>query len=79
MERRRCVTKTRIQELTKEGFVRNYKAKSGEHIPVGLYMSIMRERTGKLPGYVCIARDMRQINKLVVDLEKQRRRLKSGP
>ncbi|MEK6622118.1 MAG: ATP-binding protein [Planctomycetota bacterium] len=62
--------KTRIQELTKEGFVRNYKAKSGEHIPVGLYMSIMRERTGKLLGYVCIARDMRQINKLVVDLEK---------
>lgn len=62
--------KTRIQDLTKEGFVRNYKAKSGEHIPVGLYISIMRERTGKLLGYVCIARDMRQINKLVVDLEK---------
>jgi PAS domain S-box-containing protein len=62
--------KTRIQDLTKEGFIRNYKAKSGEHIPVGLYMSIMRERTGKLLGYVCIARDMRQINKLVVDLEK---------
>ena len=62
--------KTRIQDLTKEGFIRNYKAKSGEHIPVGLYISIMRERTGKLLGYVCIARDMRQINKLVVDLEK---------
>ncbi len=68
--------KTRIQELTKEGFVRNYKAKSGEHIPVGLYMSIMRERTGKLLGYVCIARDMRQINKLVVDLEKAKAEIK---
>lgn len=62
--------KTRLQELTKEGFIRDYKAKSGEHIPVGLYTAIMRERNGKFLGYVCVARDMRQINKLVVDLEK---------
>lgn len=62
--------KTRLQELTKEGFIRDYKAKSGENIPVGLYTAIMRERNGKFLGYVCVARDMRQTNKLVVDLEK---------
>lgn len=67
--------KTRLQELTKEGFIRDYKTKSGEKIPVGLYTSIMRDRKGKMLGYVCVARDMRQINRLVVDLEKAKAEL----
>ena len=64
--------KTKIQELSEEGSIRDYKTKSGESIPMSLFTPIMRSQDGRLLGYVCVARDMRQINKLIIDIEKAR-------
>ncbi|MBM4054911.1 MAG: PAS domain S-box protein [Planctomycetes bacterium] len=69
--------KTRLQELTKEGFIRNCKTKSGENIPIGLHTSTMQDLNGKLLGYVCIARDMRQINDLILELDTANAKLKN--
>jgi len=60
---------TRLKKLMKEGSVRDYnmtyKTKTGEKIPVSFSGSAMRDNKGKLVGIVGIARDMREINRLM--------------
>ncbi|MBU4273897.1 MAG: PAS domain S-box protein [Planctomycetes bacterium] len=60
---------TRLTELIKEGSIRNcdmtYKTKSGEEIPVSFSGSAMRDKEGELIGIVGIARDMREIKRLM--------------
>ena len=67
--------KTKIQELTEKGYIRDYKTKSGEMIPMSLYTPMMQNQKGKILGYVCVARDMRQINTLIIDIEYARSEL----
>jgi len=60
---------TRLKKLIKEGSVRDYdmtyKTKLGEKIPVSFSGSVMMDKKGELVGIVGIARDMREINRLM--------------
>ena len=68
---------TRMKKLIEEGSIRNYdmtyKTKSGEKIPVTFSGSVMRDKEGELIGIVGIARDMREIKKRIVELERFRK------
>ncbi len=59
----------KLKKLVKDGFVRDsdmaYRAKSGEIIPVDFSGSVMRDEDGNLSGIVGIARDMREIKRLI--------------
>ncbi|CAN2038984.1 two-component system, NtrC family, sensor kinase [Candidatus Magnetomoraceae bacterium gMMP-15] len=59
---------TKLQELIKKDSVQNlhlfYYTKYNEKIPVSISGSVMRNKEGELIGIVCVARDMREINKL---------------
>ncbi len=63
----------RLRRLIEEGSVHDfdmtYKAKSGEKIPVSFSGSVMRDKDDKLVGVIGVAHDMRQIRKMVTDLE----------
>ena len=60
---------TRLQRLIKEGTVRDYdmkyRTKKGEIIPVSFSGSVMRDEEGELVGIVGIARDIREIKRLM--------------
>jgi|ETNmetMinimDraft_33_1059910.scaffolds.fasta_scaffold01907_2 PAS domain S-box-containing protein len=60
---------TEMEELLKEGSVRNYetnyKTKSGEKIPIRFFSSVMKDKDGNLIGIVGIAHDMREIMSFV--------------
>jgi len=60
---------TRFERLIKEGSARDYdmtyKTKSGEKIPVSFSGSVIRDKEGKLVGFVGVARDMREIKRLM--------------
>jgi two-component system, LuxR family, sensor kinase FixL len=60
---------TRLQTLIQKGYLRDYdityKTKSGEKIPVNFSGAVMRDKDGQLSGIVGIARDMRQMNRLM--------------
>lgn len=51
------------------GEIGHFKTSTGEEIPVSLHMSLLKKEKGELIGYVCVARDMRDINELIEDLE----------
>jgi len=59
----------RMKKLIGEGSIRDYdmtyKTKSGEKIPVSFSGSVMRDEKGELVGVVGIARDMREIRRLM--------------
>jgi len=59
----------KFKKLLKDGFVRdydiNYWTKTGERIPVSFSGSILRDKKGRLLGFVGIARDMREIRRLM--------------
>jgi len=46
-----------------------YSGNSGTRIPVNLTGSVMRDAEGELAGIVCVARDMRQLDTLIEDLD----------
>lgn len=52
-----------------------FKTREGEEIPVSLHMSLLKKEKGELIGYVCVARDMRDINELIEDLEQAKSEL----
>ena len=58
---------TRLKELIKEGFIKEYdmtyKTKSGEMIPVSFSGAVMKDKDGELIGIVCIGRDLRERKK----------------
>jgi len=60
---------TRLKKLMKGRSVRDYnmtyKTKTGEKIPVSFSGSVIRDNKGKLVGIVGIARNMREINRLM--------------
>ncbi|MEW6558342.1 MAG: PAS domain S-box protein [Elusimicrobiota bacterium] len=60
---------TKWEKLLKEGWVRDYemdyKTKTGEKIPVSFSGSVMKDKQGEISGIVGIARDMREINRLM--------------
>ncbi|MEW6163409.1 MAG: HD domain-containing phosphohydrolase, partial [Nitrospirota bacterium] len=60
---------TRLEKLIEEGSIRDYdmtyKTKAGEKIPVSFSGSVMRDKEGSLIGVVGIARDMREIKRLM--------------
>ena len=60
---------TRMKKLIEEGSIRDYdmtyKTKSGEKIPVSFSGSVMRDKDDELVGIVGIARDMREIRRLM--------------
>jgi len=59
----------RLKKLMKEGTVRDYnmkyRTKKGDVIPVSFSGSVMRNKDGNLVGIVGIARDMREIKRLM--------------
>lgn len=63
---------TKLEKLIREGTIKDYdityKTKSGEKIPVSFSGSVMRNKEEELIGIVGIARDMREIKKLITDL-----------
>jgi PAS domain S-box-containing protein/diguanylate cyclase (GGDEF)-like protein len=60
---------TKLKKLIEEESIRDYdikyRTKKGKIIPVSLCGSVMRDKEGKLLGFVCIARDMREIKRLM--------------
>ncbi len=60
---------TRLEKLLKEGSVRDYDmaylTKGKERIPVDFNGSVMRDKDGNLLGIVGVARDMREIKRLM--------------
>jgi len=63
-----------FKHLSEEGLVRDYQAdyyaKSGTRIPVNLSVSLLRDSLGELAGMICVAKDMREINKMIHKLEE---------
>lgn len=63
----------RLKKLIEQGSIRNFnmafKTKTGERIPVSFSGSVMKSKEGKIEGIVCIARDMREMKRL---LEKEK-------
>jgi len=59
----------RIKELTEKGTIRDYntvyRSVSGSQIPVSLFMSLLKDKYGELAGIVCVAKDMRDIRRLM--------------
>ena len=59
----------RFQELMQKGSIRDYdtfyRTSSKEKIPVSLFMSLLKDKAGELAGIVCIAKDMREIRRLM--------------
>ena len=78
-EEERIFRGTRFQRLLKEGSIMNYaltyRTKAGEAIPVSLSGRAMRDKEDKLVGIVGVARDMREINKLIKELEDSKAKL----
>ncbi|MDP2831217.1 MAG: ATP-binding protein, partial [Candidatus Omnitrophota bacterium] len=62
-------TKTGLHKLIEAGAVSdvemNYKSKFGEKIPVSFSGSVMKDKTGRLIGIVGVAKDMREIKRLM--------------
>ena len=71
----------RLENLIQQGTVRNYDltyvTKDGVKIPVNFSCSIMRDKKGNILGLVGVARDMREIRKLIADLKKAYTELQS--
>ncbi|MDD5236385.1 MAG: ATP-binding protein [Candidatus Omnitrophica bacterium] len=59
----------RLDELKQKVIIKDYDAlyhtKSGSTIPVSLFMSLLKDKYNELAGIVCIARDMRDIKRLM--------------
>ena len=59
----------RLKELMQKGTIRDYntfyRTSSKEKIPISLFMSLLKDKAGELAGIVCIARDMREIRRLL--------------
>lgn len=70
----------KLQRLIEEGSVHNldtfFLTKSKEKIPVTLNGSVMRDEKGKLIGIICVIRDMREVKKLIDDLEDSKQELR---
>ena len=69
---------TRLRELIKEGFIKEYgmtyKTKLGEMIPVSLSGAVMRDKDAELIGIVCIGRDLRErkkAEKIILESEEK--------
>jgi len=64
-----------LTELRTNGYVRdfeiNVKTKSGKILPMGMSISVLKER-GKVIGSVCVARDLTQIKQAQRELEKSK-------
>ncbi|MFB0553893.1 MAG: PAS domain S-box protein [Phycisphaerae bacterium] len=65
---------TRMKKLIEGGSIKDYdttyKTKSGKKIPVSFSGSVMRNKEGKLVGIVGIAHDMREVRKLLTELNQ---------
>ena len=70
-----------FKRLIKEGAIRNYDTqyltKQGVEIPINLSASVMSDRDGNLLAIVCVARDMREIQKLIHDLKQAYKELQT--
>ncbi|MDH3975409.1 MAG: response regulator [Deltaproteobacteria bacterium] len=62
----------RTGHAVRGGEIGLFRTRLGEEIPVSLHMSLLKKEKGELVGYVCVARDMRDINELIEDLEHAR-------
>ncbi|MDI7267569.1 MAG: diguanylate cyclase [Myxococcota bacterium] len=64
--------------LDAEGVVRlevDFAARDGARIPVALSMSTLRDRRGATVGYVCVAKDIRELRDLIARIEEAKREL----
>jgi len=63
-----------FKHLSEEGLVRDYQAvyyaKSGAKVPVNLSVSLLKDTFGELAGMICVAKDMREINKMMHKLQE---------
>ncbi|MCP4352993.1 MAG: PAS domain-containing protein [Desulfobacterales bacterium] len=63
---------TKLAELIEKGVVTNldayYRDKKGRKIPMSIVGSAMRDKHGNLSGAVLVARDMREIQRLIAEL-----------
>ncbi|MGA1826428.1 MAG: ATP-binding protein [bacterium] len=71
-----------MKRLISEGSIRNYdtvyQTSDNIEIPMNLSASVMRDKKGILLGTVCVARDMREIQKLIADLRRAYKELQSA-
>lgn len=69
LDKARVFTKSGLRRLIKAGAVRdvemNYKSKAGGKIPVSFSGSVMKDKAGELIGIVGVAKDMREIKRLM--------------
>ncbi|NQT29634.1 MAG: hypothetical protein HQ596_03590, partial [Candidatus Saganbacteria bacterium] len=67
---------TSLEKIVRQGLLKNHRitlrSKTKEEIPVMLSGSVLRDKSGELVGIVSIARDMRDVNRLIGDLEQSR-------
>ena len=65
-----------FQRLIREGQVRDYdmeyKTKSGDKLPVSFSASVMYDKQKQLLGIVCVAKDLRQVKRLIKELQEER-------
>jgi diguanylate cyclase (GGDEF)-like protein/PAS domain S-box-containing protein len=52
-----------------------YKSKAGEEIPVSLSVSELKDDKKNTVGYVCVAKDIRELEKLINQIEVARKKL----
>ena len=65
-----------LKSVTTENFRMEYLTKDKKTIPVNLSSSVVRDKYGDLIGRVIVAKNMREIENLIVELEKARNNLK---
>lgn len=74
LDRAHVFTKSGLRKLIEAGAVSdvemNYKSKLGEKIPVSFSGSLMKDKTGRLIGIVGVAKDMREIKRLMQQEEE---------
>jgi len=65
---------TRLQKLIEKGTIKDYnvffRTKSGNKIPMSLSGSVMRDESNRLISIVCVAKDMREINRMYEEREQ---------
>jgi two-component system NtrC family sensor kinase len=77
LETARLFSEGALEALNRKGSVRNlemyYKTKHGERIPISFSGSVMKDRDGNFTAIVIVARDMREIKRLELQLIRSKK------